>query len=366
MVEPDPDYEDSLLEGSFSTFFWETDFSRHTVPYGEIISGGVGRDGIPPIDAPNFDSTAEADEWLEPLEPVILLEVGGKAKAYPLQILTWHEIVNDEISGVPVSVTFCPLCNSAVVFDRRLDDVVYDFGVAGNLRNSDLIMWDRQTQSWWQQLTGEGIAGINAGKQLAFIPAPIVSWANFRDTHPDGRVLSRETGFNRSYGFNPYSGYDRVDNPPFLFLGEDDGRLLPKERVVAFVVNGVDAAFPFRVIEQERAVNYEVGGREVAVFFERGTLSALDRRVIADSQDVGSTGVFVPSAGDQNLTFTLVGTAEDGVIRDDQTGSTWNVLGRATNGPLAGTQLERIVHQEHFWFAWAAFKPDTLIYRGAA
>ena len=152
----------------------------------------MGRDGIPPLDDPRFVVAAQADEWLSPLEPVIALEVDGVAKAYPLQILTRHEIANDEIAGVPVAVTFCPLCNSAVVFDRRFDGQVLDFGVSGNLRNSDLVMWDRQTQSWWQQLTGEGIVGRYAGAQLDFIPAQLVSWETFRDTTP-ARTFSRKT-----------------------------------------------------------------------------------------------------------------------------------------------------------------------------
>ena len=365
LVDPDPNYRENLRGASFFTQGWDTDFSRHTVPFSDIISGGPGKDGIPPIDDPRFVTVSEADQWLGALEPVIALEVNGQAKAYPLQILTWHEIVNDEIAGVPVTVTFCPLCNSAVVFDRRLNGVVHDFGVSGNLRLSDLIMWDRQTETWWQQLTGEAIVGELAGRRLTFIPAPIVSWQTFKEAYPDSPVLSRETGHRRSYGTNPYSGYDRVDNPPFLFIGEEDGRLLPKERVVAIEVNGIDASFPFFTLEKERVVNYTVGGEDVVVFFEFGTQSALDQRSIDDSRDIGSTGVFVPEADGRKLTFRLEGTPEDGSIVDNETGSTWSILGSAISGPLAGTQLERIVHQDHFWFAWAAFKPNTLIYAGA-
>jgi hypothetical protein len=365
VIQRDPDYLDELRGASFSTFVWKTDFSLHTVPYAEISSGGPGRDGIPPIDNPRLDSIEEADRWIGPQEPVIALEDNGEAKAYPIQVLIWHEIANDEIGGVPVTVTFCPLCNSAIVFDSRLDGVVYDFGVSGNLRNSDLIMWDRQKQSWWQQLTGKGIVGKMAGRQLKFIPAPIVSWEAYKEAYPGTLVLNRDTGVSRNYGTNPYSGYDRVDNTPFLFDGESDGRLLPKERVVAIEVNGVDAAFPFPVIARERAVNYTVGGVDVAVFFEPGTVSALDGRFIYSSKDIGSTGVFVPSVDGQRLTFRLNGTPEDGTVVDNETGSTWSILGTAIKGPLAGSQLERIVHQDHFWFAWAAFKPDTLIYTGA-
>ena len=140
MVEPDLDFENALTRAQFSTARWKTDFSLHTVPYNEIISGGPPRDGIPPLDDPWFTTFADGDRWLDPEKPVIALEVNVEARAYPIQILTWHEIVNDVIGDVPVSITFCPLCNAAIVFDRRLDGVVYDFGTSGNLRHSDLIM----------------------------------------------------------------------------------------------------------------------------------------------------------------------------------------------------------------------------------
>ena len=198
-IQPDPDFERALLNAGISRRGWETDFSRHTVPYGEILSGGPPRDGIPPLDDPKFTTAKDASAWLGDQEPVIAFELNDDARAYPLQILTWHEIVNDLVGGVPVSATFCPLCNAAIVFDRRLDGTVYDFGTSGNLRNSDLIMWDRQTESWWQQFTGQGIVGELAGKKLTMLTASIISFSDFRAASPDGKVLSRDTGFSRPY-----------------------------------------------------------------------------------------------------------------------------------------------------------------------
>ena len=273
----------------------------------------------------------------------------------------WHEIVNDMVGGVPVSVTFCPLCNAGIVFDRRLDASVLDFGTSGKLRKSDLIMWDRQTQSWWQQFTGEGIVGELAGKKLTFLPSQIISWEDFKAANPEGKVLSRETGFNRSYGRNPYAGYDRADNPPFLFDGLVDGRLLPKERVAFVTVGDETAAFPFFILDVERAVNYTVNGKDLAVFFEFGTVSALDRGSIQDSKDVGAIGVFDPSVDGRKLTFRADG---DNIV-DNETGSVWSILGKATEGPLTGKELTPVVHDNNFWFAVAAFKPDTKIYQGA-
>jgi len=361
LVMPDPNYKDELDDSSISTRGWKTDFSRHTVPFSEILSGGPPRDGIPPIDNPMFIEIDEANFWIDDKEPVISLEINGVTKAYPLQILTWHEIVNDELGGVPVAVTFCPLCNSAIAFDRRLDGVVYDFGTSGSLRFSDLIMWDRQTESWWQQLSGEAIIGELAGRRLTMLPASIISWTDFKAANPDSQVLSKETGHPRDYGRNPYAGYDRADQPPFLYDGIPDGRLLPKERVLALSINDANIAFPFLVLEQERTVNYTLGGQDIAVFFKLGTLSALDSGTISLSRDVGATGVFDPNLDGRKLTFR----SEGDKILDQETGSEWNILGQAVDGPLVGSALAPIVHANHFWFAWAAFKLDTEIYQGA-
>ena len=350
-----------LRAAGISYFGWETDFSKRSVEFSEISSGGPPRDGIPPLDEPVFTTFYDADDWLNSKEPVISLEIGGDARAYPLQIITWHEIVNDQVGGVPVSVTFCPLCNSAITFDRRLDGVVHDFGTSGNLRNSDLIMWDRQTETWWQQLTGEGIVGELTGKRLTFLPSSVISWEDFKATYPDGQVLSRETGFNRRYGENPYVGYDRADSPPFLFRGDLDGRLLPKERVAAVNIGEVDAAFPFTTLNEERVVNYTVSGQDLVIFFKPGTRSALDQLLIGDSREVGATGIFVPELDGQKLTFR----AEGDKFVDNETGSTWSLLGQGIEGPSARQQLTPIVHANHLWFAWAAFKPNTLIYQGA-
>ena len=293
---------------------------------------------------------------------MIALEINGEARAYPLQIMTWHEIVNDVVGGDPVTITFCPLCNAAIVFDRRLNGVIHDFGTSGKLRNSDLVMWDRQTESWWQQFTGEAIVGELAGERLDILPASIISFADFTAAHPESVVLSKETGFSRAYGTNPYAGYDRTDNPPFLFDGDLDGRLLPKERVATVSLGDVDAAFPFSILERERVVNYAVGGEDLVVLFKSGTASALDRRVIRDSKDVGATGVFEALLDGEKLNFRIDG---DNIV-DDGTGSVWNILGHAVEGPLAGKRLTPVVHHNHFWFAWGAFKPDTVIYRGMA
>lgn len=193
----------------------KTDFSRHTVPLEEIISGGPPKDGIPSIDNPRFVPVVAVTE-LSPQEPVIGLVIDGDARAYPLRILHWHEIVNDVVGGEPVVVTYCPLCNLPLVWDRRLGDRVLDFGTTGKLRHSDLVMYDRQTESWWQQATGAAIVGTLSGQSLREFPSRLESFTRFRERAPDGRVLVPTDPSARAYGVNPYEGYDSASRP-FLF-----------------------------------------------------------------------------------------------------------------------------------------------------
>jgi hypothetical protein len=342
-----------------SGFGWSTDFSIGNIDLSEIISGGPGKDGIPSIDEPRFETIEEAAGWLDAQAPVIAFELNGEARAYPLAILMWHEIVNDTLGGVPVVVTFCPLCNTALVFERELDGVLYDFGTTGNLRFSDLVMYDRQTESWWQQATGEAIVGVLTGTRLPFVPSQIVSLATFADTYPDAPVLNRDTGFTREYGRNPYLGYDRADQNPFLFRGVIDGRMAPMERVVAVSLGGEAVAYPYSELEQAGVVHDELGGQEIVVFWQAGVSSALDAARIDEGRDVGATGVFDPQVGDQRLSFT---SDAEGAIFDRETGSLWSITGHAIEGELAGSRLEPVGHGDHFWFAWAAFEPETRIW----
>ncbi|MFK7804194.1 MAG: DUF3179 domain-containing protein [Anaerolineae bacterium] len=342
---------------------WNTNWELRTVEYDSFLSGGPPRDGIPSIDDPVFISPAEASDWLEGQEPVIAVEVNGDARAYPLQILTWHEIVNDTVGGRPIIVTFCPLCNAAIAFDRTLNGEPTEFGVSGLLRNSDMVMYDRQTESLWQQFTGDAIVGDAVGTRLEFLSTWLISFDDFQTQFPDGTVLSRETGHDRNYGRNPYSGYDTLGNNPFLFRGEIDGRLPAVERVVAISAEdiGVDVAYPFSIISEVGAVNDKQGDLDIAVFHIGGATSALGNSVIARGEDVGSAAVFNPVVDGQKLTFSR---ADDKTFVDAETGSIWNIFGDAIDGPLAGSTLEPIVHGNHFWFSWAAFKPDTIIFGG--
>lgn len=343
----------------FSTRGWETDFSKRSVEWNEIISGGPPKDGIPAIDDPRFESVEAASEWLSERDPVIVFEHEGVARAYPLSILIWHEIANDTVAGLPVAITFCPLCNASIVFDRRFDGQVLDFGTTGRLRHSDLVMYDRQTESWWQQFTGEAIVGEYTGEQLRFLPSQVISFGDFVDQYPDAEVLAR-LGSSRSYGRNPYVGYDSTERP-FLFTSEVDPRLPATERVVGLATESETRAYPFATVAAAGAINDEFGDTPLVVFHKSGTASALDGSDISSSKDVGAVGVFDRRVDGQTLTF-MVGDA--GHFVDEETGTVWNILGRGVEGPLAGEQLEELLHFDHFWFAWAAFFPGTTVYEG--
>ena len=333
----------------------------------EIRSGGPPPDGIPSIDDPVFVPAADVD-FLAENEAVLALTVNGESRAYPVQIIMWHEIVNDTVGGVPVAVTYCPLCNSALVYDRDVGDLVLEFGTSGLLLNSSLVMYDRQTETLWSHFTGAGIVGELTGVELETQPVATVAWSTWRDAHPDGLVLSRDTGFDRSYGRNPYPGYDDADSLPFLFEGDVDGRYTAMTRIVGIERDDDALAVPFFVLEESGVVEADLAGSELVVFWAPGTASALDAFEVADGDDVGATGVFVPVVDGRTLSFGAAGDDADGgaggldgAFVDAETGSTWNVLGQATDGPLVGAELEAVAHVDTFWFAWAAFRPDTEI-----
>ncbi len=347
---------------SVSMAGWGTDFSRHDVPLNEFLSGGPGKDGIPAIDDPQFAKVSAVD-FLEDQEPVIMVGVDEEWRAYPIQILMWHEIVNDTIGETSLAVTFCPLCHTAIAFDRTVDGRLLDFGVSGNLRHSDLVMYDRQTESWWQQATGRGIVGEYSGTALAFLPSQLVSWAQFKDLHPDGQVLTRDTGHSRDYGRNPYGGYDRADSTPFLLQDTTllDGRLNPKVRIVGIVLGEEEVAYPLPDLAEVGLVNDEVGGEPIVILWAPGTSSGLGEATVAGGDLVGSAVVYSRTGPDgETLEFEPAGDAR---MTDTATGSTWNTGGVAIDGPMAGTRLDPVVNDQPFWFAWVIFRPDTTIWQ---
>jgi hypothetical protein len=329
---------------------------------GRLRSGGPPPDGIPAIDSPVFYS-ADSVGYLGPNDPVLSLEIDGDSRAYPLEVMIWHEIVNDTVGGIPVVVAYCPLCNSVTVFDRRIEGRVLDFGTSGLLFNSSLVMYDRQTETLWSHFAGRPLYGELDEAELVDHPATIVGFGAWRDAHPDGLVLSAETGHDRPYGQNPYPGYDDVNREPFLFEGEVDGRYTSMTRLVGVSTGQADGtdggaeaalAFPLLVLREAGVMTGRLDDADIVAFWVPGTSSALDSVTVSDGVDVGATGVFVPEVDGQRLTFE----STDGVITDIETGSTWDIFGTATAGELAGSALEQLPPIDTFWFAWVAFHPD--------
>ena len=343
---------------------WATDWSKATVDLNEILVGipaSDPRDMIPPIDDPAFDPVSQTD-WLTDQDPGLALEIDGLARFYPLAVLTRHEIVNDEFGEVPVAVTYCPLCNTGVVFDRRFDGQVLRLGVSGLLRNSDLVMWDDVTQSLWQQITGESIVGEYAGQSLTPIGAGIVRWADFAATYPDGEAMTDDQGFGRSYGINPYAFYSSRKTPFGFFQGEIDDRFPALERVVGVTIGETSRAYPFSTLSEERVANDEIDGQPVVVFWGAAdTADALDGNVISESVGIGTAVAYSAVVDSETLTFEATGDTE---FRDLETGTTWSILGKATGGQLVGSELEILPHRNEFWFAWQAFFPEGDVWEG--
>jgi hypothetical protein len=257
-----------------------------------------------------------------------------------------------------VSVTYCPLCNSAVTYERVVRGVETTFGTSGSLFASSLVMYDRATETLWTHFDGRAVVGLLAGEELKSIPAPLLSWADFKASYPGGRVLDRDaTGFSRRYGSNPYVGYDDPDTQPFLFTGDRDTRARAKQRIVGVTIADESKAYTLEAISggTARASNDSVGGRDVAILWRAGQVSALETSSTDEGRDVGSVGVFVATVDGQRLTFSAQGDE----FLDAETGSTWTVTGAAIAGPLEGSRLERIEHLDTFWFAWATFSPET-------
>ncbi len=292
---------------------WKTDFSRTAVPFDDILSGGPPRDGIPSIDDPMFVPASRVTDVAD-REPVIQFGIGADVRAYPLRVLTWHEIANDIVGDRSVAVTYCPLCNAAIVFDRALDGRVLEFGTTGKLRHSDLVMYDRQTESWWQQFTGEAIVGELMGQKLRILPSRIVSFGAFRDAHPQGPVLvPNDPGF-RDYGRNPYASYDTA-SVPFLYRGDLPDGIPAMARVVVVRTDGAPLVV---TLEAVRSGGYEKDGYQIA--FVEGVASALDSSRIADGRDVGT--VRVTRDGEDvahDITFAFVAHAfhpEAGILTE--------------------------------------------------
>ncbi|MCP3989626.1 MAG: DUF3179 domain-containing protein [Actinomycetia bacterium] len=327
----------------------EERFPESLVDRYRIVSGGPAPDAIASIDEPRFEPVSEVD-WLEGTEPVLVLVEGTSARAYPIQVLIWHEIVNDVIGDRAVTVTYCPLCNSGVAFDRTLDGEILDFGTSGALYQSALVMYDRQSESLWTHFDGRAVIGDRVGTELELVPVATVSFADFAHSHPDGGVLARHDPA-QPYGRNPYGTYDQGDKPPAgFFTGEVDPRAGAKDRVVGIQIGDSRIAVSLDRLQRDRVLLVEIEGRQAVVWLLPGTASALSSADATAGVEVGATGVF--------FTERIFAPTEIGFI-DAETSSQWDVLGNAIKGPAEGERLEPIEHVDTFWFAWSGYYPET-------
>jgi len=333
--------------GHFGAVQVDDDGTKHLIPLDEIRSGGPPKDGIPSIDVPRF---VGADGWdavnYDPDSLVIGVEVNGKRRAYPFQILVWHEIANDVFEGQPLVVTFCPLCGSAIVFVPVVEGTQTEFGVSGKLYNSDLLMYDRETDSLWSQVTGTAVVGERTGTRLDLYPSEIMTWGEWRTTYPDSEALTRQTGHTRDYDDPPYEGYDEDKDIWFPVTGTDE-RLHSKTLVVGVELDDdTFGAYPVDAVVAGSPVN--------------DVLDDTPLLIVADPTAGNTVRVFERRIDGRELTFELA----DNALVDAKTGSRWGFDGVALDGEMAGLHLNEIIPINGFWFAWYAFHQSTELWTG--
>ena len=320
----------------------ETNGVKHLIPLDKIKDGGPPKDGIPSIDDPVFAEVPDS-QFMSDSDTVIGIYINGEARAYPLFILVWHEIVNDTVGGVPVAVTYCPLCYTNQVFERVIDGQEVEFGTSGKLYNSNLLMYDRMTDSYWSQALGLAVKGELTGHELDLVPFDVITWGDWKELYPDTLVLTTDTGHIRSYATDPYGNY--YTEPRIMFPVEhSDDRLHPKEIILGFEEDGVYKAFRQSDAESHVVINDIIG----------------DSSVLVVSLYSENARAFDRTVDGQILSFEY--DADSDKIFDTLTNSEWNYEGLAVSGDYAGTQLQRIVYSPGFWFEWVAFHPDTLVF----
>ena len=354
--EPWDDFPPEFLNQAFpASREFGGDYSRALVSFADILSGGPPKDGIPAIDEPRFIDR-EAVDWLGAQESILLYEGENVLRIYPIQILMYHEIVNDVVDGLPLAITYCPLCNTGVAFatlDYRGEPL--SLGVSGRLRFSNMIMYDRQTESWWQQGTGRSITGSYAGSQLRILPLQLISWSQAQDysreLNKPLEILSRETGHSRRYGRNPYPGYDKSATP-FLYRGPQlSDEFDPLERVLAVMHKEQWTYLPFSRLSDERLVMLTLAGDPIIFIYDEGVNSPLDGPEVSSGRDVGSARAYLATHEGNALAFSL---RADGLL-EDRGGTVWTRQGLAQSGPLKGSRLANLSSVNHFWFSWTSF-----------
>ncbi len=319
------------------------DNPQSIVPLNQIVSGGPPPDGIPSIDSPKFTTVDQAEGFMSDNDLILGVNINGDVRGYPLQILVWHEIVNDNVGGTPIAVTYCPLCFTNQVFNRTVGGEILEFGTSGKLYNSNLVMYDRNSNSLWSQAMAQSIVGKFAGANLDRVPFDLAYWKDWKNLYPNSKILSKDTGNIRPYGADPYGDY--YTNSDILFpVPIEDDRLGLKEIVIGVEATGNYKAYKLKDVENFKVINDKINDKPITIW------SAFPFMV----------KMFNPNVDAQTLTFRY--DDEKKVFIDNQTGSEWNFDGKGINGTLSGKTLSRLPFDEGFWFEWVAFHPKTDVY----
>ncbi len=347
------------------SYRWKTDTAKHTYEFKEL-SIATEKDAIPTLDFPNFITKSDPRNKFYAHEPAIVVNFGGEARAYPLSILTLFELSNDTVGGKNIMVSYCPMCNSALVFNRNIatpkGEKTMQFGVSGLLIHNDMVMYDRETESWWGQLTGEGIAGEHSGVALNMMRALLISVDDFFDRYPNGKILAplELSVLAKKDGHKQFHHLEHGDNlSKEYFLPEKiDKRLPPMEHVLGIHYQEHDKIYPYRELAKKQVVHETIGKTNIVIFYHDGMVSVLDEDDLASSKKVGSAAPYVTKVEGVNLTFKKAGR----YFKDDQTGSIWDITGYCKEGKHQGVQLDILPHTNHFAFAYLAFFPKAEIY----
>jgi len=337
-----PEQQDGSSDGKVKNLAQATEEDIKTLPDGtkyilhpkNILSGGPPKDGIPSLDDPRFTTVEHGDRYLEDDDLVLGLFYKGEAKAYPHRILNWHEIVNDKVGDDLILITYCPLCRTGIAFRPIVNGKQVEFGTSGKLYNSELVMYDRLTDSYWPQSLGKAVIGESTGQVLEKIPLDTVMWGDWKKLHPDTLVLSKSTGFIRDYDRNPYSGIQKSERVSFP-LSNTDSRLKSKVIVYGVEFDGNAKAYTEDDVKTEKVINDAVGGVPIVVVWYN---------------ELNTARIFERSFEGETLRFSLEGNE----IKDEN-GNLWTVQDMIDKLEIADTF-------GHFWFSWASFFPETGLY----
>ena len=316
------------------------------VPLGQIFDGGPGKDGIPALDQPIFISPSQAD-YINDNDLVIGFKVGNEVKAYPHSILDWHEIINDRVGDISVAVTYCPLTGTAIGWNREINGEVTTFGVSGLLYNSNLIPYDRETDSNWSQMRLDCINGPLIEAEIEVFTLFETTWKTWKEMYPSTLVVSDFTGYSRSYGQYPYGNYRTNDSYIIFPVNNRDGRLPNKDRVHGIIRNNDSRIYPLSLF-----------GNNVAVI--QDTFKLEDYVIVGNSSDNFAVAFF-SRIGDKILSFSPL-QDDYPIIMSDEEGNMWDVFGKAVSGPREGSQLVPARSFTGYWFSFAAFYPSLTIY----